>query len=118
MIKGGSDDGGTPMRASEVLGDRLLTARGKGITPKTIGQKRYVDAIRASTVTFAIGPAGTGKTYLAVATAVRALQEHQVSRSSSRAPPSRPANGSASCPARCTRRSTRTCARSTTRCSR
>ena len=80
MVKGGSDDGGTPMRASEVLGDRLLTARGKGIAPKTIGQKRYVDAIRSSTVTFAIGPAGTGKTYLAVATAVRALQEHQVSR--------------------------------------
>ena len=80
MIKGGNDDGGTPLRASEVLGDRLLTARGKGITPKTIGQKRYVDAIRSSTVTFAIGPAGTGKTYLAVATAVRALQEHQVSR--------------------------------------
>ncbi len=80
MVKGGSDDGGTPMRASEVLGDRLLTARGKGITPKTIGQKRYVDTIRSSTVTFAIGPAGTGKTYLAVATAVRALQEHQVSR--------------------------------------
>jgi phosphate starvation-inducible PhoH-like protein len=80
MVKGGNDDGGTPLRASEVLGDRLLTARGKGITPKTIGQKRYVDAIRSSTVTFAIGPAGTGKTYLAVATAVRALQEHQVSR--------------------------------------
>ena len=80
MIKGGNDDGGTPLRASEVLGDKLLTARGKGITPKTIGQKRYVDAIRSSTVTFAIGPAGTGKTYLAVATAVRALQEHQVSR--------------------------------------
>jgi phosphate starvation-inducible PhoH-like protein len=80
MVKGGSDDDGTPMRASEVLGDRLLTARGKGITPKTIGQKRYVDTIRSSTVTFAIGPAGTGKTYLAVATAVRALQEHQVSR--------------------------------------
>ncbi len=80
MIKGGNDDGGAPLRASEVLGDKLLTARGKGITPKTIGQKRYVDAIRSSTVTFAIGPAGTGKTYLAVATAVRALQEHQVSR--------------------------------------
>jgi phosphate starvation-inducible PhoH-like protein len=80
LVKGEGDDGGTPIRASEVLGDRLLTARGKGITPKTIGQKRYVDAIRASTVTFAIGPAGTGKTYLAVATAVRALQEHQVSR--------------------------------------
>jgi phosphate starvation-inducible PhoH-like protein len=80
LVKGAGDDGGEPMRASEVLGDRLLTARGKGITPKTIGQKRYVDAIRSSTVTFAIGPAGTGKTYLAVATAVRALQERQVSR--------------------------------------
>ena len=68
------------MRPSEVLGDRLLTARGKGVTPKTIGQKRFVDAIRANTVTFAIGPAGTGKTYLAVATAVRALQDRQVSR--------------------------------------
>ena len=80
LVKGAGDDGGAPLRASEVLGDRLLTARGKGIAPKTIGQKRYVDAIRSSTVTFAIGPAGTGKTYLAVATAVRALQEHQVSR--------------------------------------
>jgi phosphate starvation-inducible PhoH-like protein len=80
LVKGAGDDGGTPLRASDVLGDRLLTARGKGIAPKTIGQKRYVDAIRSSTVTFAIGPAGTGKTYLAVATAVRALQEHQVSR--------------------------------------
>jgi phosphate starvation-inducible protein PhoH and related proteins len=79
LIKGAVQGAGE-MRPSEVLGDRLLTARGKGITPKTIGQKRYVDAIRSSTVTFAIGPAGTGKTYLAVATAVRALQERQVSR--------------------------------------
>ena len=82
MVKGGGTESGEqePIRASEVLGDRLLTGRGKGITPQTIGQKRYVDAIRSSTVTFAIGPAGTGKTYLAVATAVRALQERQVSR--------------------------------------
>jgi phosphate starvation-inducible PhoH-like protein len=71
---------GNEARPSEVLGDTLLTARGKGVTPKTLGQKRYVDAIRSHTVTFAIGPAGTGKTYLAVATAVRALQDHQVSR--------------------------------------
>jgi phosphate starvation-inducible protein PhoH and related proteins len=67
-------------RPSEVLGDDLLSARGKKIAPKTFGQKRYVDAIRRSTVTFAIGPAGTGKTYLAVAVAVRALQERQISR--------------------------------------
>jgi phosphate starvation-inducible PhoH-like protein len=83
MVKGTAGDAGggeEPIRASEVLGDRLLTGRGKGITPQTIGQKRYVDAIRSSTVTFAIGPAGTGKTYLAVATAVRALQERQVTR--------------------------------------
>jgi len=65
---------------TEVLGDVLLTGRGKGIAPKTLGQKRYVDAMRRATVTFAIGPAGTGKTYLAVATAVRALQQKQVSR--------------------------------------
>ena len=65
---------------TEVLGDLLLTGRGKGIAPKTLGQKRYVDAMRRGTVTFSIGPAGTGKTYLAVATAVRALQQKQVSR--------------------------------------
>ncbi len=71
---------GEEAKPSEVLGDMLLTGRGRGIAPKTLGQKRYVDAIRKATVTFAIGPAGTGKTYLAVATAVRALQEKQVSR--------------------------------------
>ncbi len=80
LIKGNGGSEPGAMRPSEVLGDRLLTARGKQITPKTLGQKRFVDAIRGSTVTFAIGPAGTGKTYLAVATAVRALQDHQVSR--------------------------------------
>jgi phosphate starvation-inducible PhoH-like protein len=82
LVKGDEPpvEGRPALRASEILGDTLLTARGKGIAPKTAGQKGYVDAIRSSTVTFAIGPAGTGKTYLAVATAVRALQEHQVSR--------------------------------------
>jgi phosphate starvation-inducible PhoH-like protein len=77
LIKGGGDQ---PIRPSELLGDTLLTARGTSVAPKTIGQKRFVDAMRGSTVTFAIGPAGTGKTYLAVATAVRALQDRQVSR--------------------------------------
>jgi phosphate starvation-inducible protein PhoH and related proteins len=86
LIKGGGDeeagggDGTATMRPSEVLGDTLLTARGTSVAPKTVGQKRFVDAMRSSTVTFAIGPAGTGKTYLAVATAVRALHDHQVSR--------------------------------------
>jgi phosphate starvation-inducible PhoH-like protein len=74
MIK---EDSGRP---SDVFTDVLLTMRGRSIAPKTLGQKRYVDAIRRSTVTFAIGPAGTGKTYLAVATAVRALQSKEVSR--------------------------------------
>jgi phosphate starvation-inducible PhoH-like protein len=74
MIKG--EEG----RPSDVLGDVVLSVRGKSIAPKTVGQKRYVDAIRRSTVTFAIGPAGTGKTYLAVATAVKALTERQVTR--------------------------------------
>jgi phosphate starvation-inducible PhoH-like protein len=83
LIKGGIEglDGGPEtMRPSDVLGDTLLTARGTSVSPKTVGQKRFVDAMRSSTVTFAIGPAGTGKTYLAVATAVRALQDRQVAR--------------------------------------
>jgi phosphate starvation-inducible protein PhoH and related proteins len=81
LVTGGVAEPGEEVpRPSEVLGDQLLSTRGKKIAPKTLGQKRYVDAIRRNTVTFAIGPAGTGKTYLAVAVAVRALQERQVSR--------------------------------------
>ena len=68
------------MRPTEVLDDRVLTSRGRSIGPKTLGQKQYVDALRRSTVTFSIGPAGTGKTYLAVATAVKALQDSEVRR--------------------------------------
>ncbi|MGH2651726.1 MAG: PhoH family protein, partial [Actinomycetota bacterium] len=71
---------GQEARPTEVLGDVLLTGRGRGIAPKTLGQKKYVDAMRRATLSFAIGPAGTGKTYLAVATAVRALQDKMVSR--------------------------------------
>jgi phosphate starvation-inducible protein PhoH and related proteins len=67
-------------RPSEVFRDVLLSVRGRNLAPKTLGQKRYVDAIRRATVTFSIGPAGTGKTYLAVATAVKALQERDVQR--------------------------------------
>jgi phosphate starvation-inducible protein PhoH and related proteins len=64
----------------EVFGDVVWRHRGKQITPKTVTQKTYVDAIRNCTVTFGIGPAGTGKTYLAMALAVAALQERQVAR--------------------------------------
>ena len=60
--------------------DILLTYRGRAIRAKTAGQKRYVDAIRSNTVTFAIGPAGTGKTYLAMAMAVAALKRKEVGR--------------------------------------
>lgn len=58
----------------------LITVKGKPIKAKTVGQKRYVEAIKKNTVVFGIGPAGTGKTYLAVAMAVKALREKKVSR--------------------------------------
>ncbi|MGV8082808.1 MAG: PhoH family protein [Coriobacteriia bacterium] len=61
-------------------GDVILTHKGKAVRPKTAGQKRYVDAIRKNTVTFGIGPAGTGKTYLAMAMAVDALKHKEVGR--------------------------------------
>jgi phosphate starvation-inducible PhoH-like protein len=64
----------------EVFEDVVWRHRGKKIAPKTVTQKQYVDAIRKCTVTFGIGPAGTGKTYLAIALAVAALQERQVGR--------------------------------------
>ena len=60
--------------------DILLTYRGRAVRPKTAGQKRYVDAIRANTITFGVGPAGTGKTYLAMAMAVAALKRKEVGR--------------------------------------
>ena len=66
-------------RPTEVLTTEVVRGR-KSIRPKTSGQKRYVDAVRDHTVTFAIGPAGTGKSYLAVALAVQALQAKAVNR--------------------------------------
>jgi phosphate starvation-inducible protein PhoH and related proteins len=67
-------------RPADVLTHNILSARGKTIRPKTLNQKRYVDAIDKHTVVFSIGPAGTGKTYLAIAKAVQALQNKQVNR--------------------------------------
>jgi phosphate starvation-inducible protein PhoH and related proteins len=64
----------------EVFSDVVWRHRGKKIAPKTVTQKQYVDAIRTHTVTFGIGPAGTGKTYLAMALAVSALSEREVGR--------------------------------------
>jgi phosphate starvation-inducible PhoH-like protein len=91
MVEGGHEIG--PSTVDAVLGaldqvedlrqvfeDVVWRHRGKKIAPKTVNQKRYVDAIRDCTVTFAIGPAGTGKTYLAMALAVAALADKQVGR--------------------------------------
>ena len=64
----------------DVFEDVVWRHRGKKISPKTVNQKRYVDAIRRHTVTFAIGPAGTGKTYLAMALAVASLSDREVGR--------------------------------------
>jgi phosphate starvation-inducible protein PhoH and related proteins len=67
-------------RPADVLTLDILSARGRTIRPKTLNQKRYVDAIDKHTIVFAIGPAGTGKTYLAMAKAVRALQAKEFNR--------------------------------------
>ena len=70
----------TKERPADVLTMNILSNRGRTIRPKTLGQKRYVDAIDKNTIVFGIGPAGTGKTYLAMAKAVASLQTKQVSR--------------------------------------
>jgi phosphate starvation-inducible PhoH-like protein len=75
MIRGKSGD-----KPGDVLSLNILSNRGRTIRPKTANQKKYVDSIGQSTITFGIGPAGTGKTYLAVAKAVQALQAKQVTR--------------------------------------
>src|SRR5690349_4359369 len=91
LVEGGHEIGPTTVDAvlgaldqaediREVFEDVVWRHRGKKIAPKTVTQKAYVDAIREQTITFAIGPAGTGKTYLAMALAVRALSERQVGR--------------------------------------
>ncbi|MEY4390322.1 MAG: hypothetical protein RLZZ400_65 [Actinomycetota bacterium] len=67
-------------RPADVLSQSILSSKGKSIRPKTLGQKAYVDAIDKNTIVFGIGPAGTGKTYLAMAKAVQALQRKEVSR--------------------------------------
>ena len=70
----------TSERPADVLSLNILSNRGRSIRPKTLNQKRYVDSIDQHTITFGIGPAGTGKTYLAMAKAVQALQSKQANR--------------------------------------
>ena len=71
---------GSETKPADVLTHNILSTRGRTIRPKTLNQKRYVDAIDAHTVVFGIAPAGTGKTYLAMAKAVQALQDKRVNR--------------------------------------
>ncbi|MCX6460259.1 MAG: PhoH family protein [Actinobacteria bacterium] len=75
MLRGSSE-----VSPAQVLTANILTSRGKAVRPKTLNQNRYVDAIDQHTIVFGIGPAGTGKTYLAVAKAVQALQAKKVNR--------------------------------------
>jgi phosphate starvation-inducible protein PhoH and related proteins len=71
---------GPARRLDVIVGDVILEHRGRRIAPKTVNQKAYVDAIRTNTITFGIGPAGTGKTYLAMAMATQALLSGEVAR--------------------------------------
>jgi phosphate starvation-inducible PhoH-like protein len=80
MLGGGGADGQSAVRPADVLTQGILSARGRTIRPKTLNQKHYADAIDKHTIVFAIGPAGTGKTYLAMAKAVKALQAKEVNR--------------------------------------
>ncbi|MFT4306102.1 MAG: PhoH family protein [Microbacterium sp.] len=73
-------DADSGLRPSEVMGEAIVSSRGRVIRPKTAGQRAYVDAIDENTIVFGIGPAGTGKTYLAMAKAVQALQRKEVER--------------------------------------
>jgi len=68
------------LKPHQVFGESIIVNSGKKIKPRTGGQKKYIEAIKANTIVFGIGPAGTGKTYLALATAVEALKENRVGR--------------------------------------
>src|SRR5699024_9230100 len=74
------DDRGSDRKLEQVLSRTVLSSRGRSIRPKTLGQQKYIEAVESSTVPFGIGPAGTGKTYLAVALAVQQLLSKQVNR--------------------------------------
>ena len=76
MVQDGTED-----KLASLSDDCIcITTKGRPVRPKTLGQKKYVDAIKQNTVTFGVGPAGTGKTYLAVAMAVRSFRAHDINR--------------------------------------
>ncbi|MDQ0842712.1 MULTISPECIES: PhoH family protein [Streptomyces] len=80
MLRAAEEGTGATETPAEVLTQNIVSSRGRTIRPKTLNQKHYVDAIDKHTIVFGIGPAGTGKTYLAMAKAVQALQSKQVNR--------------------------------------
>ena len=76
LVKDGNED-----RLNEISGDCIcITTKGRPVKPKTLGQKKYLDAIKQNTIVFGVGPAGTGKTYLAVAMAVNAFRAKEITR--------------------------------------
>ena len=110
LVKAGNEE-----HINDIARDVLcVTAKGKPIKPKTLGQKRYVDAIKKNTITLGIGPAGTGKTYLAVAAAVAAFRDKQVNRIILTRPAVEAGERLASCPAICRARWTPICGPCTT----
>ena len=107
LVSSGNED-----KIGEMAKDVVcITAKGRPVKAKTLGQQRYMKAILKNTITIGVGPAGTGKTYLAVAAAVAAFREKAVNRIIL----TRPAVEAGSCPATCRTRSTRICARCMTR---
>ncbi len=76
LVKDGNED-----KLSEISGDCIcITTKGRPVKPKTLGQKKYIDSIKKNTIVFGVGPAGTGKTYLAVAMAVNAFRAKEITR--------------------------------------
>lgn len=76
LVKDGNED-----RLSEISGDCIcITTKGRPVKPKTLGQKKYIESIKNNTIVFGVGPAGTGKTYLAVAMAVNAFRAKEITR--------------------------------------
>ena len=76
LVKDGKED-----KLNEISGDCIcITTKGRPVKPKTLGQKKYIDAIKQNTIVFGVGPAGTGKTYLAVAMAVNAFRAKEITR--------------------------------------
>ena len=109
---------GKEKQIEELAGDVIcITAKGKPIKPKTLGQRDYCKAIQDNTVTLGIGPAGTGKTYLAVAAAVAAFRAEEVNRIILTRPAVEAGERLGFCPATCRARWIPISARSTTRCS-